>query len=251
MESAALRTHLPSAFNLQDQPFLQPRGLLIAASPGAISPAMRSAVEREFPWLALFTADHLGAALSAEHRSIELMLVEVSFLSQLRSCWEIFAARFPALRLALITDSRWHPSPEEFRTFDPAVLRGVLSIDVRLDVFLSSLRILLSGGTHFSVPAPQQLNTSAAPRYRQPPAEDEASRSSSLGRLTARELEILTHLARGSQNKIIAAELGLSENTVKIHIHNVISKLGVHNRTEAAMLFMRETTAPPAQCFSL
>lgn len=55
--------------------------------------------------------------------------------------------------------------------------------------------------------------------------------------LTVRELEVLAMVARGHQNKIIAADLGLSEHTVKIHIHNIIRKLGVHNRTEAAAIY--------------
>ena len=55
--------------------------------------------------------------------------------------------------------------------------------------------------------------------------------------LTEREREILERVARGNQNKIIAADLGLSEHTVKIHLHNIIRKLGVHNRTEAAAIY--------------
>ena len=53
----------------------------------------------------------------------------------------------------------------------------------------------------------------------------------------ARELQILAMVARGLQNKLIAAALGLSEHTVKIHLHNIITKLGVHNRTEAVALY--------------
>ena len=52
-----------------------------------------------------------------------------------------------------------------------------------------------------------------------------------------RENEILARIALGNQNKIIAAALGLSEHTVKIHIHNIITKLGVHNRTEAVAFY--------------
>jgi len=44
-------------------------------------------------------------------------------------------------------------------------------------------------------------------------------------------------VSRGLQNKTIAAEFHLSEHTVKIHLHNIISKLGAHNRTEAAARF--------------
>jgi DNA-binding NarL/FixJ family response regulator len=52
--------------------------------------------------------------------------------------------------------------------------------------------------------------------------------------LTSREIQVLEMAADGLQNKAIAADLGLSEHTVKVHLHNIISKLCVHNRIEAA-----------------
>ncbi len=51
--------------------------------------------------------------------------------------------------------------------------------------------------------------------------------------LTARELEVLRHLARGGTNRELAASLGISEGTVKGHINNILSKLGVTDRTMA------------------
>lgn len=65
--------------------------------------------------------------------------------------------------------------------------------------------------------------------------------------LTVRELGILSRVARGQQNKIIAADLGLSEHTVKLHIHNIITKLGVHNRTEAAVLYLERSNGAAAR----
>jgi DNA-binding NarL/FixJ family response regulator len=52
--------------------------------------------------------------------------------------------------------------------------------------------------------------------------------------LTARELEVLGLIAQGKSNKIIAADLSISEGTVKIHVNNILSKLGVSDRTHAA-----------------
>jgi two-component system NarL family response regulator len=54
--------------------------------------------------------------------------------------------------------------------------------------------------------------------------------------LTAREVEILWHLVRGLGNKQIAGELGLAEGTVRIHLSNIFEKMGVHDRTQAAIL---------------
>jgi DNA-binding NarL/FixJ family response regulator len=53
--------------------------------------------------------------------------------------------------------------------------------------------------------------------------------------LSARELEILGLVARGGSNKEVAARLCLAEGTVRIHLSNIFEKLGVHDRTEAAM----------------
>jgi DNA-binding CsgD family transcriptional regulator len=44
-------------------------------------------------------------------------------------------------------------------------------------------------------------------------------------------------MSDGLQNKIIAAKMDLSEHTVKVHVHNIIRKLKVHNRTQAAAVF--------------
>ena len=59
-------------------------------------------------------------------------------------------------------------------------------------------------------------------------------------RLTAREREVLELIANGRSNKLIALELGISEKTVKAHVGRVLAKLGVADRTQAALLAVRE-----------
>ena len=54
--------------------------------------------------------------------------------------------------------------------------------------------------------------------------------------LTRREREVLIRLSRGSSNKIIAHELGISEGTAKVHVNHVMQKLGASNRTELSFL---------------
>ena len=62
--------------------------------------------------------------------------------------------------------------------------------------------------------------------------------------LTARELEVLRLVAQGIGNKAIAAELGISRNTVKYHLASVLAKLGVRSRTEAVSLALRTGLVP-------
>ena len=58
-------------------------------------------------------------------------------------------------------------------------------------------------------------------------------------RLTAREQEVLALIARGYSNKRIARELGIAEKTVKTHVGHVLAKLGVTDRTQAAVHAVR------------
>lgn len=71
-----------------------------------------------------------------------------------------------------------------------------------------------------------------AEALRHQPADQTAS-------LTARELEILGLIARAMNNKQIATELGIAEKTVKVHVSNILSKLGLPDRTNAAVFAWR------------
>jgi NarL family two-component system response regulator LiaR len=62
-------------------------------------------------------------------------------------------------------------------------------------------------------------------------------------RLTPREREVLGLIGRGMPNKRIARELGVSEKTVKTHVGHVLAKLGVTDRTQAALHAVREGLA--------
>jgi NarL family two-component system response regulator LiaR len=57
--------------------------------------------------------------------------------------------------------------------------------------------------------------------------------------LTSREREVLTLIARGLPNKLIARELSISEKTVKTHVSSILGKLGLTDRTQAALFAVR------------
>jgi two-component system, NarL family, response regulator LiaR len=63
--------------------------------------------------------------------------------------------------------------------------------------------------------------------------------------LTPRELEVLRLIAGGRSNKRIALELGVAEKTVKTHVSHVLAKLGLADRTQAALYAVREGLAGP------
>ena len=99
---------------------------------------------------------------------------------------------------------------------------GCLSANLDEADFLSSLRILAHGDilvSHELVPAV---------------SSDSGDGSRLLDRLTSRELEILKALARGATNQEIGEQLAISQNTVKIHVRNLLTKMGLRNRQQAA-----------------
>ncbi|MEZ5658139.1 MAG: response regulator [Burkholderiaceae bacterium] len=65
--------------------------------------------------------------------------------------------------------------------------------------------------------------------------QNRQERENSLAQLTAREREILGYVARGLSNKAIARELGISHDTVKLHVRHILSKLNLGSRVEAAV----------------
>jgi two-component system, NarL family, nitrate/nitrite response regulator NarL len=67
------------------------------------------------------------------------------------------------------------------------------------------------------------------------PAQPGNTRADYMKSLTEREREILQHLANGESNKAIAQSLGISHDTVKLHVRHILSKLGLRSRVEAAV----------------
>jgi DNA-binding NarL/FixJ family response regulator len=108
-----------------------------------------------------------------------------------------------------------------------------LTTQMPLEIAAATLRLVMLGGTSFPV-YPLLLKRRGTNGHSD---ADEGMRDHYLSdRLTHREEEVLKLVGEGAQNKIIAYRLNMSENTVKVHLHRILQKCHLHNRTEAALM---------------
>ncbi|GAA3495333.1 response regulator [Streptomyces albogriseolus] len=111
---------------------------------------------------------------------------------------------------------------------------GFLLKDVRRDDLVHAVRVVAAGESLLAPTVTRRLVADLVKRRREQPAAD-GPPPPSLDALTAREVETLRLLARGLSNAEIAGTLFVSEHTVKTHVSNVLSKLGLRDRVQAVI----------------
>jgi DNA-binding NarL/FixJ family response regulator len=110
---------------------------------------------------------------------------------------------------------------------------GYLLKDAEADEVAAAIRAARRGEVHLDSAIAKQLTRSLVAPKPQP-----------LQALTDREREVLALVAQGLSNQQIADALVISERTARTHVSNILSKLGVASRTQAALLAIRENIAP-------
>ena len=119
----------------------------------------------------------------------------------------------------------------------PAIKAGALGYllkDATPDEILAAIRDVAGGHASMAPVIAHKLMSELQRTSNQPPTEDP---------LTERELEILKLVAQGLPNLEIAERLVVSERTVRTHVSNILSKLHLANRTQAALYALREGLA--------
>lgn len=104
---------------------------------------------------------------------------------------------------------------------------GYLLKDLEPEALISNILKAAQGKTAVSPELVGILTTAIKSRNEQPDED--------LNELTEREREVLTHVAHGLSNKMIARELDIAEGTVKVHVKRLLKKLGMRSRVEAAV----------------
>ena len=152
--------------------------------------------------------------LFAQHRpDITLMDLRMPVLSGLEAIIKI-RGQFPGARIIVLTT---YDGDEDIYRSVQAGAQGYLLKDMFFEELETAIRKVHGGARLIPVSVAERL----------------AARMGS-SELTGRELEVLQQIVDGKSNKEIGNVLGISEASVKSHINNILSKLGVSDRTQAA-----------------
>ena len=163
---------------------------------------------------------------------VVLMDVRMPRRSGIEACMAI-KELVPSTKIIMLTIS-----DEETDLYEAvrAGANGYLLKDVPGEEIADGLRAVQSGQSLISPSMASKLLSEFATMIK----KHEERPAMPVPRLTERELEVLKLVARGMANKDIAGELFISENTVKNHVRNILEKLQLHSRMEAAMYAVRE-----------
>ncbi len=139
----------------------------------------------------------------------------------------------PSAKIIMLTTS-----DEEADLYDAikAGAMGYLLKEISIDEVAVAVRAVVGGQSLISPSMASKLLSEFASMIKRTDDQQQVSTP----RLTEREMEVLRLVARGLNNRDIARELFISENTVKNHIRNILEKLQLHSRMEAVVYAVRE-----------
>jgi two-component system NarL family response regulator len=163
---------------------------------------------------------------------IVLLDVRMPRRSGIEACRAIKDA-VPSAKIIMLT-----VSDEEADLYDAikAGAMGYLLKEVSIEDVASAIRAVHGGQSLISPSMASKLLTEFASMIK----KDGERQQVPAPRLTDREMEVLRLVAKGMNNRDIAKDLFISENTVKNHIRNILEKLQLHSRMEAVVYAVRE-----------
>lgn len=116
---------------------------------------------------------------------------------------------------------------------------GFLSKTTDHGVILEALQLVLAGGVYMPPDLAPELAEALSDCTDCAPSGGTIATEHLLKQLTQRQYEVLQLMARGKTNKDISRQLGISENTIKVHVTAILKVLGVSNRTQAVLVAQR------------
>ncbi len=164
----------------------------------------------------------IGVALSAElNPDVVLMDIVMPQLDGIGAISQIKAAQ-PSVQVVALTS---FIEEDKVLSALEAGASGFILKDAEADDVAAAIRAAYNDEVHLDPAAARILARGMRTRNEQAPMDS----------LTERELEVLSLVGHGRSNKEIATDLGITERTARTHVSNILGKLGLQSRTQAAL----------------
>jgi DNA-binding NarL/FixJ family response regulator len=187
-------------------------------------------------------ADGVEAVLQAERSLPDVIVMDVGMPKRggIDAC-RIIKQRVPSALILMLTGS-----DDDADLFEAirAGADGYHLKDVVEDI-ATGIRGVVSGEAQLSPSIATKLLFEFKQMSKASATEPTAAPPEMRPSLSPREVDVLQRVAQGRLNRQIAKELGISENTVRSHIRNILDKLQLHSRIEAAMYAVRQQLIDP------
>jgi DNA-binding NarL/FixJ family response regulator len=205
----------------------------------------------EFEILDMSTVQRLDGASTHDVRLVVLSIADKPIdHPSVEDDLAVIAECCPSASVAILTN---HDDELSAQAAMQRGVRGFLPTSLPIEIAVAGLRLVLVGGVYRPLPGAGWSDMSGleppcarslAPAYSRSNGGRAATRKNG-SNFTPREQEVLTELELGQPNKLIAARLNLSENTVKMHIQHILRKCDARNRTEAVLRWRGRLPAHP------
>jgi DNA-binding NarL/FixJ family response regulator len=200
--------------------------------------SIRDVLTEAFPETAVVAVSTCEELLEIEGGQIETPTLVIVYIRSagltntcVQSALELLRVRLPEALAVVLSDS---DDVDEVKLALTHGARGYIPTSVGCEVVVAALRLVSAGGTF----VPANAVRSTAPKLDDQPEGERKGRPDGLD-LTPRELSVIDLLREGKPNKLIARQLDMQENTVKVHVRNILKKLNAANRTHAAFVANR------------
>ncbi len=202
-----------------------------------VSQKCEALIEQEFPGVRVLRMAGVEEVLAHKGAPLQLLLIEQEALSGFgdEELTRLLDAPVERMALAYLDEAVALRALDQIHDHSVFAKFCFLPMNLQFDCWASMLRLAFLG----QCCVPQAFLFRHAEQPGGLTAKQQALKCTA--KLTPREHEILELAASGKQNKLIAVALDLSEHTVKLHMHHIITKLGVRNRTEAAGVFLGQS----------
>lgn len=168
----------------------------------------------------LSASDHdCAMQLMSENPDVDLVLLDLHMPGKDGFAGlATFSKHYPTISVVILSASNDRNDIQ--RALDAGAM-GFIPKESTSSVMLNALKLILAGGIYVPEIMAQQYDQNLDGRI----ASD----------LTPRQVEVLKLMVRGHSNKVIAADLNVTEATIKMHLTSIFKALGVSNRTQAAL----------------